>query len=666
MRSRLSIGHWISLYLLNLLFCYLAGKDYNWDLLNYHFYGPALLLDNRWSQDYFAGSIQSYLNPIAYVPFFLMVKSGWPALLIGLVLSTFHFLNIVVIGSIAEKLLLRQEGDKRTLIYIICLLAMVAPPYLQANGSSFNDPYGSIFILLGLRALLQEDAHPERQAVFAGLCSGIATGIKLTSATFAVAFAVVFVIRAFFERRSSPGRVVLQLGCFCIAAAAAFLAVHGFWSVRLWQEFGSPVFPFFNAIFRAPEFPFINNRDFRFMGSGTLGLLFLPFDMVRAQSWIYSEAVSPDVRPSILSALALAGAGLGLWRGRLMIKGRSQVVGGSASTLWTPAVTVVTFAVVSFLLWGTTSRIGRYAFSLWLLIGPLLGLAAVYMGGIRFARVSLAVVLCLQGYVHLVHGSSRWSPVAWESSWLDFQLPAAVTRQPAGIISTDTLSFSAIVPSLHPASGMATINGMHTMPNGAEMPARLNSLIEKYHDNLYVLYAIGQFDFSAKTEISATRLKILDEKLAPYGLKIGTASTSTACEYGKLPFYRKVHGWSWQPRTQEAYVFAFCKIVETSSLLKNAAAEKSRANDLIFDLIEDKCPEVFSPRRAVTIHHNNEYIRSYFNTASGLYTDHGGLYMTGYRVLFPTYVGQLSEISKTAGATNFVCPSLPAHRYLSD
>ncbi|WP_157609065.1 hypothetical protein [Variovorax sp. Root411] len=671
MRNRLSIGHWISLCALNLVFCYLAGKDYNWDLLNYHFYGPALLLGNRWNQDYFAGSIQSYLNPIAYVPFYLMVKWGWPALLIGLILSAFHFLNVVIVGGIAEKLLSKQAEDSRALIYVICLLAMVAPPYLQANGSSFNDPFGSIFILLGLRVLVHGDSRIERQAVLVGFCSGIATGIKLTNAIFAIAFAVLFVARAVFERRVSFVSLVRQFGFYAVAAATAFLIVHGFWSVRLWQEFGSPVFPFFNAIFRAPEFSFVNNRDFRFLGSGLSGLFFLPFDMLRVQSWIYSEAVSPDVRPSALVLLAVAGTCLGLWRSRRLLKGSSQVsahntLSARQGAIWTPALTIVAFALVSFLLWGTTSRIGRYAFSLWLLVGPLLGLAAVHLGGMRFARITLGVVLSLQVYMHLVHGAYRWTPVAWESSWLNFQLPRAVTDQPAGIISTDTLSFSAIVPSLHPESGMATINGMHTVANGAEMPARLNSLIQRYNSNLYVLYAIGQFNASEKTQISVARLKILNEKLAPYGLKTEREPASTACEYGGLPFNRKIHSWSPEPSINEDYVFAFCKLAKTSSIEKDEAVKKSRANDGIFDLIEDKCPEVFAPKRVVTIHHNDEYVRSYFNTASGLYTDHGALYMTGYRVLFPTYLGQLNEILEKAKSTDFVCPSLPTHRYLAD
>lgn len=670
MRKRLSIWHWTSLYALNLIFCFLAGKDYNWDLLNYHFYGPALLLDSRWSQDYFAGSIQSYLNPIAYVPFFLMIKWGWSALIVGLILATINFLNIIVIGSIAGKLFSERVEDSRGIIYMTCLLAMAAPAYLQANGSSFNDPYGSIFILLALRILLSSRFASWQQAVLIGLSAGAATGIKLTSATFAMAFAACFIARVFFDRRTSWRELPIQLILFGVGAAAAFLIVHGYWSLKLWQEFGSPVFPFFNAVFKAPEFQFVNNRDFRFLGGGLLGLLLLPFDMLRTQSWIYSEAVSPDLRPSVLMTLAAAAALLGLWRAFRLIRIKSKTsVNGSLTEFseyhfWTPAVTLVFFAIVAFFIWGVTSRIGRYAFSLWLLIGPLLGLAAIKVGGARFARITLGVVLALQAYIHVFHGSYRWSPVAWEESWLDFKLPFAITRQPVGIISTDTLSFSAIVPSLHPGSGMATISGMHTVSNGAEMPPKLTALIQKYNNNLYVLYAIGQFGGKGKIEISKARLNILDEKLAPYGLELESKSAESACEYGRLPFNRKVHSWSPEPDVEEGFVFAFCRIKKTSESRKLDAAKESRLNDRLFDALEDACPEVFAPKRVVTIHHNNEYIRSYFNTASGLYTDHGAIYMTGYRVLFPTYIGRIVEISQLVKADDFKCPSLPAHRYI--
>ena len=51
----------------SLFWTYAAGKDLNWDFINYHFYGASLLVDGRLNKDYFGASVQSYLNPLVYV-----------------------------------------------------------------------------------------------------------------------------------------------------------------------------------------------------------------------------------------------------------------------------------------------------------------------------------------------------------------------------------------------------------------------------------------------------------------------------------------------------------------------------------------------------------------------------------------------------------------------
>ena len=40
-----------------------AGRDLNWDQLNYHFYAAYHFLDGRLERDFMGASIQGYLNP---------------------------------------------------------------------------------------------------------------------------------------------------------------------------------------------------------------------------------------------------------------------------------------------------------------------------------------------------------------------------------------------------------------------------------------------------------------------------------------------------------------------------------------------------------------------------------------------------------------------------
>ncbi|MGJ7519265.1 hypothetical protein ACSFA0_02065 [Variovorax sp. LT1P1] len=653
-------AQWLSLYALNALVCFLAGKDYNWDLLNYHFYGPDLLLRARWTQDYFAASIQSYLNPIAYVPFYLMVRWDWPAILIGLVLSTIHFLNILIIGSIAHKILERYEAQRAQLVALSCLLAISAPLYLQANGSTFNDPIGSIFVLLALRILLSSNAERSRQLFLVGLCTGVAIGIKLTSGIFGLAFILVIAADLLSGQRSTAAHMARLTLAYSLGGALGFAIVHGYWSALLIQHFGSPVFPFFNGVFRSEEFGLTNIRDLRFLGSGVLGLLRLPFDMLQVQSWIYIEAPSPDIRPLALIFSTAFFICVYIWR-KLPSHGamRSAASGAiySATRSSSRAIWIVcAFSMFSFVIWGITSRIGRYAFPLWLLLGPILALATAALAIPKLARVFLTLVLCAQIYLNLHHGTDRLAPVTWGTTWFDFQLPQEIIRNPAGIISTDTMSFSAIVPSIHEHSSMATIMGMHTMPNGRDTPKQLQHMIDNYKGNLYIMYAVGQYGKGKEAEISKNRLGILNDKIGPYGLAI----SSDQCSFGDLAFNRKSSNFSTVPYVAEGFRLAFCKLKSLSESEKLASARLSKQHDDLFNAIEDQCPGTFSPKRVVTIHHSNEFVRSYFNTATGLYTDHGAVYMTGYRVLFPTFITTL----KNPTLSSLVCPPLPAQRYL--
>src|SRR5687768_4607906 len=71
-----------------------AGKDLNWDLLHYHYYVAHSLLTGRFDHDYFAARTESYLNPLGYVPFYLMVQAGWHSVLVSMLLAAVHSASI--------------------------------------------------------------------------------------------------------------------------------------------------------------------------------------------------------------------------------------------------------------------------------------------------------------------------------------------------------------------------------------------------------------------------------------------------------------------------------------------------------------------------------------------------------------------------------------------
>jgi len=65
-RADLAVGAAAGAFFLlaSALWCFASGKDLNFDLINYHLYGPQLLLEGRFDKDYFGGGLAGYLNPL--------------------------------------------------------------------------------------------------------------------------------------------------------------------------------------------------------------------------------------------------------------------------------------------------------------------------------------------------------------------------------------------------------------------------------------------------------------------------------------------------------------------------------------------------------------------------------------------------------------------------
>ena len=50
------------------------GQEVGWDLRNYHFYVPHLLIHGRFAQDVEPAGVQTYFNPLLDLPFYVAVR----------------------------------------------------------------------------------------------------------------------------------------------------------------------------------------------------------------------------------------------------------------------------------------------------------------------------------------------------------------------------------------------------------------------------------------------------------------------------------------------------------------------------------------------------------------------------------------------------------------
>ena len=155
------------------------GKEMSWDTLNYHLYAGFSALHDRFAQDYFAAGPQGYFNPYAYVPFYALVASGLPAIVVASILAAAQSVvlwltyELAITGS-------RQLSAARRAAFGLCAVALAAfnPILLQQLGTSFVDITTGALVVAGWLLLATAIRAPRlSRIVAAAVLLGIATAL---------------------------------------------------------------------------------------------------------------------------------------------------------------------------------------------------------------------------------------------------------------------------------------------------------------------------------------------------------------------------------------------------------------------------------------------------------------------------------------------------------
>jgi Glycosyltransferase family 87 len=356
-------------------YAWFAGEDINWDWQNYHEYNAFALLNGRFAEDVAPAGIQTFLNPLAYLPAYLL-RHYVGAPFWGMMLGAIHGLNLALIYWLSRSVLGRAAAGW-SLAASVCIAAF-SPMTLSEVGTSFADILTALPVIAGLGLILSAKPEQRRNYSIAGLLIGGAVGLKLTNAVFFIGAGACLIFAA---------RPLVALSYFSIGGAIGALATGGAWDWALWQQFGNPVFPFYNTVFRSPEAPLEVIADWRFMPRNLWEAVAYPFYWLTGDHRS-SEGPFRDPRFAILFVLFAANAGASLlYKIRVFTRRDWQFL---------------LFFSVAYATWLFAFSIHRYAVALELLAAPLIVLLLC-----RFLRA-------LQ-HGALQHGSSRPHRLAWSS-----------------------------------------------------------------------------------------------------------------------------------------------------------------------------------------------------------------------------------------------------------
>jgi len=335
------------------LYAWFSGEDVNWDWQNYHEYGAFAFLNGRFEVDVAPGGFQTFLNPLAYLPAYLL-RHYVGAPFWGMLLGAVHGLNLALICWLSRTVLANAASGWAVLSSLI--IAAFGPMTLSEVGTSFADILTALPIITGVALIMsageqygnRQGNRWENRLVVAGLLIGGAVGLKLTNITFLIGAGISLLLVV---------RPLAAMVSFAAGSVVGALVTGGAWAWTLWRQFGNPVFPFYNAIFRSPEAPLESIADTRFLPHGLVDAAAYPFYWLigdhRSSEWAFR-----DPRFAVILVLFAIVVLTGLLRNVEVLRTRDKQF--------------LLFFAVTYGIWLLTFSIHRYAIALELMAAPLI------------------------------------------------------------------------------------------------------------------------------------------------------------------------------------------------------------------------------------------------------------------------------------------------------
>jgi hypothetical protein len=418
------------------------GQDQNWDLLNYHYYAGYALLEGRFRTDIAAAGVQTFLNPLPNAVSFAALRwlpfpaSAW-------LVATVQLLSLpllVMLGKELERDLPPHASGWP--LWAALALCVLSPLWWSEVGTSFFSSTTAPLVLLGLLAGLR--AMPRARAadwasrgmLLSGMAFGLAVGLKLTNALFAVAFAVALAVALLSTAHRSRWRAAAG---WCAGAVLGFAAT-AWWNAYLAMDWGSPVFPLYNAIFRSPYYEPVNLHDIRWRFDSIGDFLAFLGSSVNL-TLKTSEVAFADARLAIVACLLVPAFLISLERrvraGRLL-----EVNAVAASMI---------FVCVSVAVWALLFAYQRYLIAVELLLGFAIWILLATLVSDR-RILALALVTCLAGAMLRIHVADwRHVPAANHANAFGLALPPELAATAADyLVLSKPISY--VFPFLHPQS----------------------------------------------------------------------------------------------------------------------------------------------------------------------------------------------------------------------
>jgi len=231
----------------------LGGIGLSWDALNHHMYLGWVADHPRFDRDFLAASYQSYQYPYLYWPAFKLMEAGASGVVAGVVQVSLHALVVPALWTVARVCVTERNWYGTAMRAAAVLLGLSGQLFLSLMDITANDALAAIPLVWGvaLALLAISDVAPRwmpsaRAVALSGLLAGVSVAFKLSNGPLALLMPMLWIFAASEWR----GRAV-QMVRGCMWTLAGFALAYGYWGWKLWEQFGNPLYPFYDGRFAA-------------------------------------------------------------------------------------------------------------------------------------------------------------------------------------------------------------------------------------------------------------------------------------------------------------------------------------------------------------------------------------------------------------------------------
>ena len=471
------------------------GQDLGWDLRNYQYYSVYAWLHNRITYHIAPGQRQNWLNPLVYVPHYLLIQHA-PSLIATAIFGAIAGLNFVLVYLLTRCVVSKGRYGMAVAISLLSASVGVADPvFVEVLGGISSDIIISIFVLAGLLALCQShrpEINSRARSVGYGLCGlflGMACGLKLTAFVYIVGLTLTLVVLA----------PVLQFGhrrfaVYAMGGIFGFLLTGGYWSWFLWDQYSNPIFPYFNSVFQSPWAAPESLRDDRFLPQTVEAAISYPFQWFVGLHTT-NENQFYDARFALLAVLLpmvlLALASDRVARRRNALEGRSYeqpLVGRDHFWL------IVLFFLTSYVVWIVVFAIQHYLIPASLISGLVLLLTLDRLFATTASKVAVFTSLAL---FSMVWGKSFPSQrLPYHKDWFGVELTPAVSEPNTLFVMLGDVPDSYVVPFLPDSDRFVRISGNFPLQPRTGLRQMAREIINQHTGPIRSLTSgtLGSFD----------------------------------------------------------------------------------------------------------------------------------------------------------------------------